>query len=120
VRLQELEARLRAIEATDRGWAAGLPADGAGHRLTWKGELSRFTKAPSPEPWLAAAVEWDRLARPHDAAYCRWRGAEAALATGQGTVAARLLNRAARDARQLTGSDAATDDPLSRGSSARF
>ena len=39
-------------------------------------------------------------AGPHDAAYCRWRGAQVALATGQGTVAARLLRRAARDARE--------------------
>ena len=43
---------------------------------------------------------WDRLHRPHDAAYYRWRGAQAAIANGQGTIAAKLLRRAARDARE--------------------
>ena len=38
--------------------------------------------------------------RPHEAAYCRWRAAQAALRDGQGTVAARLLKRAAADARE--------------------
>ena len=41
-----------------------------------------------------------RCWRPHDAAYCRWRGAEVALATGQATVAGRLLRRATTDARE--------------------
>jgi hypothetical protein len=66
----------------------------------WAAELSRLEARPDPAPWLAAASHWDQLERPHDAAYCRWRGAEAALATGQGTLARRLLRRAALDARE--------------------
>ena len=51
-------------------------------------------------PWTLAASAWDKLTRPHDAAYCRWRAGQAALATGQATVAVKLLRRAATDARE--------------------
>ena len=67
---------------------------------TWKAERSRLLGGGAVEPWAAAAAEWDRLARPHDAAYCRWRGAEVALHTGQRMLAGRLLRRAATDARE--------------------
>ena len=46
------------------------------------------------------ALLWDKLGRPHDAAYCRWRRRQAAIADGQRTIAERLLRRAARDARE--------------------
>jgi len=55
---------------------------------------------PSTELWAEAARRWDGLHRPHDAAYCRWRGAQSALGIGHGTIALRLLRRAARDARE--------------------
>ena len=67
---------------------------------TWTAERSRLAGEASVEQWVEAAGEWDRLARPHDAAYCRWRAAQVALATGRGTVAGTLLERAARDARE--------------------
>jgi len=66
----------------------------------WEAELGRLAGRPDTEPWTLAAAEWDKWTHPHDAAYCRWRGAQAALAQGQGTVAARLLKRAAMDARE--------------------
>jgi hypothetical protein len=69
------------------------------HGATWTAELSRLDGRESVEAWASTAAAWDRLTRPFDSAYCRWRGAEAALRTDQGTVAARLLKRAARDAR---------------------
>ena len=72
------------------------PAQGA----AWAAETARLVGRPSLELWADGRRHWDRLGRPHDAAYCRWRGAQVALATGQGTVAARLLRRAARDARE--------------------
>ena len=50
--------------------------------------------------WLEAAAGWDDLGRPHRAAYCRWRAAQVARATGQAGLAAKLLRRAARDARE--------------------
>jgi tetratricopeptide (TPR) repeat protein len=81
---------------------APLPTMAAHHALgaSWAAELSRLAGQQSVETWLIAASAWDKLARPHDAAYCRWRGAQVALSTGQGTVAMRLLSRATREARE--------------------
>ena len=62
-------------------------------------ELARLEGEETVDGWVAAAAAWDRLTRPYDAAYCRWRGAQVALATAQGTLAGRLLKRAATDAR---------------------
>ena len=70
------------------------------HGAAWTAETARLVGRPSLELWAEATGHWDRLGRPHDAAYCRWRGAQVALATGRGTVASRLLRRAARDARE--------------------
>ncbi|MFC7360682.1 ATP-binding protein [Nocardioides astragali] len=67
---------------------------------SWRAELSRIRGDGTVEAWVSAASEWDRLTRPHDAAYCRWRGAQVALREGRGTVAGRLLGRAATDARE--------------------
>ncbi len=69
-------------------------------RATWDAEIGRLSGTPSLALWAVAAVAWDKLARPHDSAYCRWRGAQAALATGQSTTARKLLRRAERDARE--------------------
>ena len=71
----------------------------AAHGGTWAAELARLQGRETVDGWVAAAAAWDRLTRPYDAAYCRWRGAHVALATVQGTLAGRLLKRAARDAR---------------------
>ena len=68
------------------------------HGAAWRAEMARLAGRPSLELWAETARHWDRLGRMHDAAYCRWRGAQAALATGQGTIALRLLRRAAREA----------------------
>ena len=53
----------------------------------WNAELARLTGTESIEHWHRAADSWDQLARPHDAAYCRWRCAQVALRAGQGTLA---------------------------------
>ena len=76
------------------------PTDGHAHGLTWTAEIARLDGTQSVETWVTAAAEWDSLTRPHDAAYCRWRAAQVALLEGRGTVAARLLKRAASDARE--------------------
>ena len=73
-------------------------ANDPGHSATWLAELERIAGTAKVEHWAKAATEWDRLSHPHDAAYCRWRAAQLALAAGQGSVAARLLRRAATDA----------------------
>jgi ATP/maltotriose-dependent transcriptional regulator MalT len=67
---------------------------------TWRAELGRIGSEASTREWVDAATAWDDLRRPHDAAYCRWRAAQCALRDGRGTVAARLLRRAAADARE--------------------
>ena len=64
-------------------------------RATWDCELARLQGQEATETWAAAANAWDPMVRPHDAAYCRWRAAQVALKVGQGTLAARLLRRAA-------------------------
>jgi hypothetical protein len=62
--------------------------------------MARLADRQSVDQWVTAAAEWDKLDRPHDAAYCRWRAAQVAFATGQATTAAALLRRAARQARE--------------------
>ena len=91
---------LLASARTDPFMQGRVPADGHAHGLTWTAELARLDGIQTVEHWVPAAAEWDRLTRPHEAAYCRWRAAQAALRDGQGTVAARLLKRAASDARE--------------------
>ena len=78
---------------------SAVPSDRAAHPQ-WSAELERIRGSESLDGWHDAARAWDELVRPHDAAYCRWRGAQVALREGQGTVAARLLRRAATDARE--------------------
>jgi hypothetical protein len=75
---------------------AARPAE----RASWHAECARLAGGATVEDWARAAHQWDRLQRPHDAAYCRWRGAQVALAAGQATVARRLLRRAATGARE--------------------
>jgi hypothetical protein len=67
-------------------------------RATWDAELARLTSTETVEHWVQAATGWHRLGRPHEATYCRWRGAEVALRVGQAMLANRMLKRAARDA----------------------
>ncbi len=78
-----------------------LPAP-YGRALTagWQAELDRLGGTQQIDRWVVAAEAWDKLPRPHDAAYCRWRAAQAALEERRGTVAAELLKRATNDARE--------------------
>jgi hypothetical protein len=66
---------------------------------TWRAELARLDDTATVARWTEAADLWDRIRRPHDAGYCRWRAAELSLADGQGTITARLLRRAHANAR---------------------
>jgi tetratricopeptide (TPR) repeat protein len=92
--------RLRGSAVKDPFAADAVPADRRAQGATWNAELARLADTAAPEHWIAAAAEWDRLARPHDAAYCRWRGARTAQARGQADLASKLVRRAARDARE--------------------
>lgn len=66
----------------------------------WEAETQRLLGQDTVEGWLRAATTWRDLDRPHDEAYCRWRAAQVALRDGHGTVAARLLRKAAGGARE--------------------
>ena len=94
--LRRLRSRAHRDPFADRPGNAAGAAEAAG----WAAELGRLTRTATVEHWTGAARSWDDIGRPHDAAYCRWRGAQVALASGQGTLAARLLRRAATDARE--------------------
>ena len=94
--LQELRGRTSRDPFEPSRFFAARPA----HAAAWAAESARLVGRQSLELWAAAARHWDRLGRPHDAAYCRWRGAQVALAGGQRTIALRLLRRAAGEARE--------------------
>jgi tetratricopeptide (TPR) repeat protein len=66
----------------------------------WDAEMLRIDGDDTVEHWTRIANAWDDLRSPHDAAYARWRAAQRALRSGRGTIAARLLKRAAADARE--------------------
>ncbi|HEU4337499.1 MAG TPA: AAA family ATPase [Nocardioides sp.] len=100
----------RAVVTSLRALVAGASVDpfDAGTRdvaaparaVTWEAELGRLEERDTVDLWARAASEWDRVRRPHDSAYSRWRGAQAALRDGPGAVAVRLATRARADARQ--------------------
>ena len=94
--LRSLVAGARVDPFSPRTFDAAIPALAA----SWQAELSRVEATATVEAWVRAARAWDDIARPHDAAYHRWRAAQVALREGQGTVAARLLKRASTDAYQ--------------------
>jgi DNA-binding CsgD family transcriptional regulator/tetratricopeptide (TPR) repeat protein len=83
------EARQRAapvIAALDRlsdspSPPAHIPVAACGLLLA-RAEQSRLDERSDPERWRAAAVAWERLAYPFEAAYARFRQTEALLASG--------------------------------------
>jgi tetratricopeptide (TPR) repeat protein len=96
--VQQLRAAV-ASARTDPFGVADCDVSVPASRQSWLAELSRIDGTESVAGWASAAAEWDRIRRPHDAAYCRWRAAEVALRHGEGTTADRLLKRAATGAR---------------------
>ena len=98
----ELAARLHRLHgACSRDPFGPHPMIGHGTaaRALWCAEIRRLEGRESLDLWTGAATEWDRLTRPHDAAYCRWRGARLALRRGDTTAAAAARARCGRRAR---------------------
>ncbi len=95
-RLHDLGARMGA----DAFGPATMPAERGACAATWAAEMGRLAGDQRVRAWVAAAAGWDQVTRPHDAAYCRWRGAAAALTAGQARVATKLQRRAERDSRE--------------------
>jgi hypothetical protein len=99
VGLKQQLHQLKAAAAVDPFGPGSPSGDRTAAGSTWNAELARLAGTHTVERWVTAAAEWDKLTRPHDAAYCRWRAAQVALANGQATAATKLLRRAAREAR---------------------
>ena len=82
--------------------AAAVTPDAAAWLAVAEAEHARFRRRASPDRWPAAVAAWDRLGRPHPAAYCRWRWAEALQATGRaGWETTRVAREALRIADRL-------------------
>ena len=64
-------------------------------------EFTRLELQPDPQRWAAVVAGWDALSRPYEAAYARWRQAEALLATKATKAAASVLRQAHRVTIQL-------------------
>jgi DNA-binding CsgD family transcriptional regulator len=77
-RARELVAVARAAAAE----AATVTPNAAGWLALAEAEYERARGESRPAAWSEAAATWDRLERPPLAAYCRWRQAEALVATG--------------------------------------
>jgi DNA-binding CsgD family transcriptional regulator len=77
------DARRRAKQLLERARssaadAAAVTLDAAGWLAIAEAEHTRV----EPALWEAASAAWDQLERPYPAAYCRWRRAEALVASG--------------------------------------
>jgi DNA-binding CsgD family transcriptional regulator/tetratricopeptide (TPR) repeat protein len=78
-------ARARKLLTTARRAAADaslVTPNADGWLALAEAEYERAEGVGAPELWSEAAQAWDRLERPPVAAYCRWREAEALVATG--------------------------------------
>ena len=108
LRRPDFAIRVRELAATVPGGTdAAIPA----HRVTTVAELARASGRDTLEDWTRAVAAWDRLGRPYDSAYARWRTAQVAARHEEHGTALRLLRRASRDARghrPLTDAIAAT------------
>jgi tetratricopeptide (TPR) repeat protein len=113
------EARRRAIPvlaALDRLASARTPQAGylpvAAHVQAAQAERFRLEGRSDPGRWRAAAAAWERLEHPYDAAYARFRQAEALLAERGSRLEAEQVLRGAHGTAVTLGAA-----PLRRGSS---
>jgi DNA-binding CsgD family transcriptional regulator/tetratricopeptide (TPR) repeat protein len=91
--LEQLIARSSIKEAAPEGVA---------YLALCRAEQMRLVGAPAADAWAAAAAAWEGLDQPYQAAYARWREAEAVLVAGQARAqAAAALGRAREGALQL-------------------
>ena len=68
------------------------PPETIANDLLGEAELSRLAGTPRPELWMEAAERFDQVHSPYQAAYARFREAEARLAPGCGAAAPPLQN----------------------------
>jgi DNA-binding CsgD family transcriptional regulator len=60
------------------------------HAAGCEAEFTRLQLRSDPKQWAELAATWDAISEPYDAAYARWRQAEALLATKAAGAAAVL------------------------------
>jgi DNA-binding CsgD family transcriptional regulator len=99
--VERIDSRIAAIAAfVDRVEAeAGARLDVLAFLRAAEAERSRAAGASDPARWEAAVELWEARERPYDAAYARWRLAEAYLGRGERTAARDALAAAAAWAR---------------------
>jgi len=102
-RADERDALARArIHGTRLAAAAqeGGPVERA-WQAVGKAELARARGRDDPALWRRAAAEWEAIERPYQLMMCRWREAEAAIASGDREAAAEAAGTALATAREL-------------------
>ena len=86
----------RARLAAEAGWVVE-----AAQLATAEAEYARATGDEAAGLWHAAAERWERVSRPYQAAYSRWREAEALMASRDREGATRAASAALAAARRL-------------------
>jgi DNA-binding CsgD family transcriptional regulator len=72
----------------------GNLSDARANAAACEAEFTRLELRSDSQQWAALAASWDELSRPYEAAYARWRQAEALLASKTPKAAASVLRRA--------------------------
>jgi DNA-binding CsgD family transcriptional regulator len=80
--------KLIAVARAAAAEASAVTPNAAGWRALAEAEYERACGEAQPASWSEATAAWERLERPPLAAYCRWRQAEALVATGASRIEA--------------------------------
>jgi DNA-binding CsgD family transcriptional regulator/tetratricopeptide (TPR) repeat protein len=103
---QEIHVSGEQLLAQARELLAGLghgviPPEASADAAGCEAEFSRLERHSDPERWAAVVASWDRLSRPYEASYARWRQAEALLTIKAARATATVLRQAHKAAREL-------------------
>ena len=79
----------------------GNLSEARAHAAACEAEFTRLELRSDPQQWAALAANWDALRRPYEAAYARWRQAEALFTSKAPKPAARVLRQAHQAASDL-------------------
>jgi DNA-binding CsgD family transcriptional regulator len=88
------------VERLDAAAAEGGPVERA-YLAEARAELARARDQGAAREWALTATAWDEVQRPYPAATARWRQAEALVAGGNRTEAAKVADEALQAARRL-------------------
>jgi DNA-binding CsgD family transcriptional regulator/tetratricopeptide (TPR) repeat protein len=88
------------VERLDAAAAEGGPVERA-YLAEARAELARARDKGAAREWALTATAWDEVQRPYPAATARWRQAEALVAGGKRTEAAKVAGQTLEAARRL-------------------